>query len=254
MDEKNELNDIILNKTSNTNSTKKILLTIATFAIILIIVVIVMNQFSGNNDSNLPHAPKKSQIVVEEEVIEEPAYDNKEAHIPVIENAIEHTSELIEEDETTESVPDGKDETKRIVESAFEEPDIVEEPTYSTAKEETKQQVLKPKKVTQTKKHTVKKSKPVVKKHTSTNKKKSAPAASGAYYVQVGSFAKYKPAKAFLDKIADRGYTYTFHKVTRNSKTVTKVLVGPFRTKAAAREALPVIKTHVVSGAFLTKI
>jgi len=250
MDEKNELNDIILNKTSSSNSTKKILLTIATFAIILIIVVIVMNQFNDNNDSNLPHAPQKTQVVVEEEVVEEPAYENENraTHIPVIENSIEHTSELVEDDETTEIVPDGKDETERIVESVFEEP------TYSTTKKETKQQVLKPKKITQTKQHTVKKSAPAVKKHTSVSKKKSPPVASGAYYVQVGSFAKYKPAKAFLDKIADRGYTYTFHKVTRNSKTVTKVLVGPFRTKAAAREALPVIKTHVVSGAFLTKI
>ena len=255
MDEKNELNDIILNKTSNSNSTKKVLLTIATFAIILIIVVIVMNQFSGNNDSNLPHAPQKSQAVVEEEVIDEPAYDNKKAHVPVIENSIEHTSELVEDDETAERAPDGKDETTRIAESVFEEDDDLNKPTYSTTKEETKQQILKPKKVTQTKKqHTVKKSKSSLKKHTTVSKKKSTPVTSGAYYVQVGSFEKYKPAKVFLDKIADRGYTYTFHKVTRNSKTVTKVLVGPFKTKASAREALPVIKTHVVSGAFLIKI
>ncbi len=77
---------------------------------------------------------------------------------------------------------------------------------------------------------------------------------SGAYYIQVGSFATYSPAKKFLNKITNRGYTYTFHKVTRKGKTLNKVLVGPFKTQSAAREALPVIKRNVISGAFLIKL
>lgn len=257
MQEKNELNDIILNKSSKSNSTKKVLLTIATFAIILIVVVVVMNQFSGKKESSLPHAPEVSQVVVEE-VVEEPEMESTNTEVQVIENDIAHTSELVEDDEpeTVQAVniPDGKNETERIYDAVFEEPEIIEEPDYTTkatakskpaVKAEPKQ-VLKPKKVVPSGKYDPK-SKRVVKTVESAVE-------SGAYYIQVGSFATYKPAKSFLDKITSRGYTYTFHKVTRSGKTLNKVLVGPFRTQSAAREALPVIKRNVISGAFLIKL
>jgi len=259
MQEKNELNDIILNKSSKSNSTKKVLLTIATFAIILIVVVVVMNQFSGTKESTLPHAPE----VIVEEVMEEPEMESTTAEVPVIENDIAHTSELVEDDEPETvkviNAPDGKNETERIYDAVFEKPEIVEEPDYtakSAAKPKTAvkkpavktepKQVLKPKKVVPSGKYDPK-SKRVVKRAQSS-------AESGAYYIQVGSFATYSPAKSFLDKITSRGYTYTFHKVTRSGKTLNKVLVGPFRTQSAAREALPVIKRNVISGAFLIKL
>ena len=253
MENKNELNDIILNKNAKNNSTKKILLTIATFAITLIIVVIIMNQVSGKKESNLPHAPQMSEVVVEE-VVQEPELDVAEESVPVIEKSIEHESELVEDDDASEEVkisniPDGKDETERIVESVFEEPEIVKEPVYTSkpVKKAEPKQVLKPKTVLPSGKYDPK-AKRVVQSKTPTT------AASGQYYIQVGSFAKYAPSKTFLDKIANRGYTYTFHKVTRSGKTLNKVLVGPFKTQSAAREALPIIKRNVEPGAFLTKI
>lgn len=258
MEEKNGLNDIILNKSSKENSTKKILLTIATFAIILIIVVVVMNQVSGKKESSLPQVPEVSEVTVEE-VVQEPELESSDETIPVIENSIEHTSELIEEDENTDNkhaAPDGKSETQRILEAAFDEPKIIEEPDYSsnqksatakpTQKEEPRQ-VLKPKKVLPSGKYDPKNKRVV-------ETKTPVAAVSGQYYIQVGSFATYAPAKSFLNKITNRGYTYTFHKVTRSGKTLNKVLVGPFKTQSAAREALPVIKRSVEPGAFLTKI
>ena len=257
MDEKNELNDIILNKSSQKNNTKKVLLTIATFAIILIVVVVIMNQFSANKESSLPHSPEVAEVIVEE-VIEEPEVETTQADVPVIENDIAHTSELVEEDEPEKNIPDGKNETERIFDAAFEEPVIVEEPTYSSktapkkqaAKQTTKKvetkQVLKPKAVHPSGKYDPKSKRAV--------KAPTGKVESGSYYVQVGSFATYSPAKSFLNKITNRGYTYTFHKVTRSGKTLNKVLVGPFRTQSSAREALSVIKRNVEPGAFLTKI
>ena len=50
MEDKNELNDIILNKSSKSNRTKKVLLTIATFSIVLIIVVVIMNRFTAKTE------------------------------------------------------------------------------------------------------------------------------------------------------------------------------------------------------------
>lgn len=253
MDEKNELNDIILNKSDKSNSTKKILLTIATFAIILIIVVVIMNQFSGSDNNALPHPPENNQVVVEE-VVAEPETEAVETTVPVVKPSIENTSELVDDDEAV--VPDGKGETERIVEAVFEEP-AIEEPVYTEKTNKPKAsvksapkpihkssatQVLKPKKVYPSGKYDPK------------TKSVKQSAATGSYYIQVGSFAKYAPSRSFLNKIEKRGYTYTFHKVTRNGRTLNKVLVGPFKTQGAAREALPVIKRSVEPGAFLTKL
>ena len=241
MEERNELNDIILNKTEQKGSKKKLLVAIATFAIILIIVVIVMNKLGEPKTSNLPHAPKQHNIIVEE--IQEPEYS--EESVPVIEQSIEHTSELPEEEivEEIDLIPEDNTPVKEPVPK--------------------KKSVAKPTPKKETHKPTTKSTRPSGKynpktKHVEKTKTKthSKPVATtkGSYYVQVGSFARYAPSKKFLKKIEKHGYTYTYHKVTRNSKTLTKVLVGPFKTKAAAREALPVIKRSVERGAFLTKI
>ena len=74
MEDKNELNDIILNKSSKSNRTKKVLLTIATFSIVLIIVVVIMNRFTAKTEVALPHAPVTTKVAAEDVMIE-PVYE-----------------------------------------------------------------------------------------------------------------------------------------------------------------------------------
>ena len=261
MQEKDELKDIILNKTPQNNNTKKILLTVATFAIILIVVVVTMNQMGANKPTNLPHAPKANVVEVEE-------VEEDDEPVPIIKSEIAHTSELIDDEQqevdvievvpedkvvvkkrtvkkpVTKTVPDGKTDTQRIMDQAFEESEITATPSHKKATKAPKQKSTKTTRPNG--KYNPKKG------HVTS---KSAPIASqkGAYYVQVGSFSKYQPAEAFLSKITQRGYTYTYNRVTKGSQTVTKVLVGPFKTQASAREALSALRESVESGAFLTK-
>ncbi len=188
--------------------------------------------------------------------------ENKsEENVPVNAKSIEQTSELIvEEDvkeataiEPTVAVPDGKDETDH--DTVFEDPEVLTEPDNTTTTQQkststptkTKEKrILKSEPIRPSGEYDAK-SKPVVETQTPKT------AASEQYYIQVGLFAKSVPSKTFLDKITNRGYTYTFHKVTSGGKAMNKVLVGPFKTKSAAHEALPVIKKSVESGAFLIK-
>ncbi len=262
MEDRNGLNDIILNKSSKNNSTKKILLTIATFAIILIVVVVVMNQFGGNKEAQLPHPPEVKKVAVEE-VVKEPVYNESTETAAVVS---EPEAEVDAAPTQPLEEPKPAAAAKPLDEPVFEEPEIIEEPDYTTSAK------AKPAPTPVVKPVAKPAPAPVVKEEKQVLKAKpfrpsgkydpeakrvvdTAPAAvSGKYYVQVGSFAKYAPSKSFLDKIAARGYTYTFHKVTRNGNTVNKVLVGPFRTQSAAREALPVIRQHVEPGAFLIKL
>ena len=100
------------------------------------------------------------------------------------------------------------------------------------------------------------KPKPVVEaKKTVTTKAPSAKSTVDvSYYIQVGSFSKYEPNKKFLQSITDLGYNYKYHKVTKDSKTLNKVLVGPFSTTTEAKDARRVLRAKVEPGAFLTKL
>lgn len=228
MEEKNELNDIILNKGASNGSSKKVLVAVATLVIILIIVVVIMNRINASGTDNLP------QAVLPPEPIEQPV----QAQDPLFEPV-----EVIEENPVAQEEDDlDKIAQKLKEESLIEE---VEDPTF-----------VEPKPAVETKptpKPVVKK--PVVKPTPKPVKQtKPSVATKGAYYIQVGSFTRFEPNKKFLREISAQGYTYKYHKVTRNGKTLNKVLVGPFASEAKARTALKTVRSKIEKGAFLTKI
>ena len=216
MNDKNELNDIILNKGGSANSNKKIILAVATLGVILIIVVMLMNSLSSNGTDNLPQAalPPEPQAQVIEEDADEPLFEDVE---------------VIEEESSSDANLD--EIAQKLKEESMQEEEVI---------------VVAPKPV---KKVTPKK--PVAKKAAAPVVKST----SGImYYIQVGSFSKYEPNKKFLKSISNLGFDYKFHKVTRNSKTYNKVLVGPFSTSKAAKDARRVLRAKVEPGAFLVKL
>lgn len=217
MNENNELNDIILNKGGATNSNKKIVLAIATLGVILVIVVMLMNSLSSSGTSNLPQAviPPQPQTQTTDNVANEPLF--KEVEI-VQESSSDADLDMI---------------AQKLKQETFEEEKVFSEPVAVVKEEKiVKQEVLK-------KKAAPKVQQPI-KKALSTV----------AYYVQVGSFSKYKPNKKFLDSIENLGYRYEFHKV----KNLNKVLVGPFSAQKNAKKARSVLRSKVEPGAFLIKL
>jgi DedD protein len=80
MNEKHELNDIILNKGGATNSNKKIVLAVATLGVILIIVVMLMNSISSGGTDNLPQAvlPPEPQVQAQNTQEQEPLFEEVE--------------------------------------------------------------------------------------------------------------------------------------------------------------------------------
>ena len=221
MTEKNELNDIILNRGGSTGSNKKIILAVATLGVILIIVVMLMSTLAPDAKDNLPQPiplpqeetksipePKEEPLFEEVQVLEENSKNN--------DNLDEIAQRLKQESQESKKVIKPK-ETKKIIKD-------------------------KPKQISK-KVATIKKETP--KTETSSNVK--------AYFVQVGSFSKYAPNKKFLDSILSQGYRYKFHKVTTNSKVLNKVLVGPFYNEKEARAALRIIRSNIEAGAFLIK-
>jgi len=209
MEDKNELNDIILNKGNTTSSNKKIILAVATLGVILVIVVMLMNSLSSTGTDNLPQAalPPKAETTNIVKPVDEPLFED----VQVIE---EKTSDDANLDQIAKKL---KQESNKKEEIAV---------------------------VTEAKK-------PIAKKIVKAPIKTVPQAvASGSYYIQVGSFSKYKPNKNFLQSITDLNFKYRYHKV----KNLNKVLVGPFRSKQKAKDARRVIRAKVEPGAFLVRL
>ncbi|MEA2072216.1 MAG: SPOR domain-containing protein [Campylobacterota bacterium] len=216
MQEKNELNDIILNKGGAASSNKKVILAVATLGVILIIVVMLMNSLTSSGTDNLPQAilPPEPQVKVTQEEIQEPLFEE---------------IEVVEEESSSDADLDLI--AQKLKQESFEEELTVETP------------VVKPKKISKP----IKETKQVQKK---TSIPKVAVATTGSYYIQVGSFSKYQPNKKFLNSITKLGYSYKYHKVSN----LNKVLVGPFKTSNEAKSARRTLRSKVEPGAFLVKL
>lgn len=227
MEEKNELNDIILNKGNSSAGNKKVILAVATLGIVLIIVVMLMNTLTSKGTDNLPQAvlPPEPQKKAEAKM-DEPLFED-----------VQVVKEQSQENDSLDKI------AQKLKEQSINE-------TVAAPVEETIEPALKKAPEKEAPKTVVKEAaKPAAKPAATT-----AASSGSEYYIQVGSFAKYEPNKKFLDTILNLGYKYKFHKVTINSKTLNKVLVGPFHNEAEAREALIPIRKSVEAGAFLTKI
>ena len=77
--------------------------------------------------------------------------------------------------------------------------------------------------------------------------------ATGTYYVQVGSFAG-RPNKAFLTKVTRNGYLYTMIKFPIDGREISKLLIGPYKTRSKALLVLPSVKQKIVKDAFIAEI
>jgi DedD protein len=75
MEEKNELNDIILSKSGSNSSSKKLLLAIAAMTLILIIVLVIMNSLKAKSDEQppviaVPPAPSSPTEIIDDPLFE----------------------------------------------------------------------------------------------------------------------------------------------------------------------------------------
>jgi len=238
MEEKNELNDIILNRSSGNNGMKKIMLAVASLAILLIIVVVIMSSLNSEGTANLPQPiepPKVSTATIEEDPLFQPvAIDEVQNEQESLADVAAKIKQQSEEPELI-SGPDQvfeEEVTEVVVPAKYEKP-VAKKVSKPAPKKVTKKTVTKP----------AKKAAP-----------KNSIAKTGNIYIQVGSFGRFAPDKKFLKKITDNGYTYKIHKVNAGDAMMTKVLVGPYASDKAARKDLPTVRAKIVTGAFLSRI
>ncbi len=222
MNDNQELTDIILNKSGSTNNNKKIILAVATLGVILIIVVMLMNSLTSTGTDNLPQTPTPPQTThstQNEALFEE---------VEILEEEVQNNDNL---DLIASRLKE--ESRKELLEERMAEERMLEEVIVEVKEEEVS--VIP-----------IQKIKTVQKVNQKGNQK--------VYYIQVGSFSKYTPNKKFLKKITNLGYVYKFHKIIHKSKTINKVLIGPFKNVIKAKEARAIIRTKIEPGAFLIQL
>ena len=77
--------------------------------------------------------------------------------------------------------------------------------------------------------------------------------AVGHFFVQVGSFSG-KPQEALLYKISRAGYHYKIISFPVNGKQISKLLIGPYSTRADAVALLAKVKKEIKKDAFIAEI
>jgi len=224
MEEKQELNNILLDReNTNESGSKKYILIGAALVLLFLIVLAIMRALNSDNNTQqdmLPPEPTSKNIQKNEQLFEEvPIKDD---------NARDREFEQIVKDirEKTKANTQSKDEELSVNEK------VVDIPQNTN---------IKP--IVKTKEVTVSKPKP--------NKKLKSEA---GYYIQVGAFYNLKPNKKLIAMIKAKGFEYTIYNTKVNGKNIVKVLVGPYLSKSAAKSDLPKVRKSIQKGAYLFNI
>jgi len=268
----NDLSDIVLEKDSKkTESTKKWLLTAASMILLFLIILIVMkmlNKPDGVLDESIASVGESVETLAADDMQEATADDIQE-NLFKKEPIIDETSEtdlkfeemvrkLKEQDKIEEPVVEKVAEVKKDVVAAAKP--LVQEvkpreikPVVEVVERELPIRKTIPYEAVPYQEPVVRKvapKKPSTPRYAPTTK---IPSISG-YFIQVGATAKSFPDKNFLTKIKRAGFDYIVHGVNIKGKQIKKVLVGPYNTRDAAKEALRGVKANINPSAYIYRI
>lgn len=245
MEEKDGLQDILLDKNDDERSSniKKILISVAGLIILFILVLIIMRVLNSNpaNTANtdeslvLPSEPKSNTEI-------KPANTDIFEQVPI-------ANETAPKDELNNIVSDYKKQQENNVKSEVPSesliPKDIVEPSKTPAQ---KPKVTK--KVEVVKK--VEKIKEPTKKNAKINIKEPIGLKKGNY-IQVASLSKVNANDPFLKKLKSNGYNYHTYEANVKGNKVIKILIGPYEGEELV-ENISKIRKNISSGAFIYRV
>ncbi|QOR01663.1 MULTISPECIES: SPOR domain-containing protein [unclassified Campylobacter] len=264
---KNEFDDIILQKSNKSEKLKKILLRSIILIIVFLVVMIVMKLINDPGEEKALQMPPEPQ--------EQSSYENNFNSLPITDSAkeedefealarkLKEESALVDTN-TTEEIKQEIPTTNNSVLDQISN----SEPKEEVAKVEEKQEEKVVEKVAQNPVQ-----KPIEKPKTSVSEKPKAPEQSSnanelfesiqtpsiqtqlpaGAYVQVFSLNSLDLKSKELNLLKSKGYEYKIYKTVVNGKELTKVLVGPYKESELKAE-LEKIRSNVAKGAFTFRI
>ncbi|HFU77911.1 MAG TPA: hypothetical protein ENK90_00090 [Epsilonproteobacteria bacterium] len=77
--------------------------------------------------------------------------------------------------------------------------------------------------------------------------------ASGNFYIQTGSFVG-KPNSDLIYKITRHGFNHKLIQFPKEGRNISKLLIGPYKTRSEAKEALQRVRQKIKKDAFIAEI
>ncbi len=257
---KNEFDDIILEKSNKNEKIKKILLRIIALVILFLAIMIIMKLINGSDDENM-----QNQSILPSEPIDTTQDDssgNSFENMPITDStSAEDQFEALRkqfqnEQNASESTALVNANNNDSANFAMPNQEVPLEPTTvdsqkttpaETPKQEIKQTVKKEKEPV---KQVSKKEQIVNDLFKNVDAKPSYPngLASGIY-VQIFSVSNLDQKSKELAAVKQKGYDYKLYKTTVGDKEITKVLIGPFEKTNISTE-LAKIRKDIAKDAF----
>ncbi len=79
------------------------------------------------------------------------------------------------------------------------------------------------------------------------------PSSDGHYYVQIGSFVG-KPKNTLISQITRYGFHHKMIQFQKQGKQISKLLIGPYKTKTEASKVLSTVRYAIEKDAFIAEI
>lgn len=258
----NQVEDIILEKSSANNKKKYIMLgfgLILLFIITVLVIRLISNNDTENQLNDINGINNTSPEIVKEEILNK--IDSNEEYQKVIDRkiALEESNEITQKQKKemneilipsleADNVPLVLDTPKAKVEVKR---DLFE--LDKQAQKAIKPKTIQPKVVEKVIKEKVKippkpktLSKPkreiIVPPAKEKNFTKTTTTSLSGYYIQIGAFTKI-PNKNLLKSISTKGYSYRVYKLNIKGKMYNKVLIGSYKTRAEATRDLSKVKS-----------
>lgn len=254
MENKNEFDDLILEKNNKSEKIKKILLRIIALVVLFLVVMVVMKLINTSSTEEAENAIPEEPVLelnTEKNDVINIGNDPAELEFEMIKNSLqgednkaENNNSVLEENITKTDVfvlPEANKSSEVIIE---QEQIIQKEPVINNNNEIKKEQTNP--------------SKQDVKKQTSStndlfknigNSKITSSGLVPGIYIQIFSVSNLDQKSKELLSVKNKGYDYKLYKTMVNGKEVHKVLVGPFK-KEEIKSELEKIRANIAKGAF----
>jgi len=266
------LHDIKIDDLDNPKKTPlKNILTLLALLFIILVISVAITRLILNTDEDGSSETNSSMNSAIVETDDEKNTDNSTATTAGLAAAAVAGSMLANGTSLTERNVSATTKDSSSTESKKDDSSDKKKDTGSKIKASLREHVpVKAKEVTAPKKHHTpipKQPKPVVKKAPShsdkqyidkvvSSSKRSSSSHShlgekrAGHYIKVGTF---KDTSTAVSKIKKTGLDYILIK-PKNDKTMTRVLIGPFKSNWGAKQHLPSVKNNIAEGAYITRI
>lgn len=248
-----ELDNIMLQSSKSNEENKKRYLILGLVLVVVFLLTIIVIRLLTDSPKEDPFTSNQTET----QLVQTGEDANIEENFQKIMNdrvkKSNEDEEIISEEKLNEIKQSVIQEEEPKKQASIQESDL--DATIAKIKEQKKKEVEQKKEVI---KKEVKKEEPKVTKQEPVKTVKqliqnTSDAAPKGYFVQIGAFSK-TPSASYINKIRDSNLKYKIYKVEVKGKMYNKVLIGPYSSRATAKQNIDIIKKKLnLSSAYVLK-